>query len=382
MKKNELDAFIHKNADKPFKWLVEHSGYSERTIRVKFRELGYPPRVGKGNQPKNIEDSFLKFLQKGRTKEEIQDAFGKKTNELLNGYYKGYTLFNQRDEYNRKLFILLPVSPEPAKIKDKDWKYSNQIDEFGLPEPYLVVQLPSFKGTLTIAPLFDVHYGHFAHKNTKFQSYIRWIAETKNVYAILGGDMFENAIDDGRGMSYDQAHNPESQLEYMKKALAPIAHKCLVSVPGNHEERTYKKTGIDVARILADSLQIPYFAGPVLLDILANDQRWTLYIHHGRGNSQTKGGKMNAANRPKTFTSMVHFFVSGHVHDRVCESETILYPNPLTCRLEQKEQWTVIAPSFLGWNGTYAYKAEYKPPAKGGVSIELRDDGGYRAIQT
>lgn len=234
--KEKQDEFLISNSDKPILELVKELGISEATVRRRLRKLGFPPRKrgdGVQAQPKNIEESFVLFLQKGRTKDEIVGAFGKDANKLLRGEYKGLSLFTQRDAFMRKLYILLPISDEKPEIKEKDWKFSFSKDEFGLPEPYIVTQLPNFKGNLIIAPLFDVHYGHFAHKSQKFQSYLRWIAETPNVYAILGGDMMENAIDDGRGMSYDQKTNPESQLSYMKNALAPIAHKCLVSVPGN-----------------------------------------------------------------------------------------------------------------------------------------------------
>lgn len=330
----------------------------------------------------SLRNKFMHFLSVGRTKEQIREVFGKETNRLLAGDYKPLSVFAQKDDFNRKLYILLPLTQEGVEIKPKEWKYSIHNDEFGNHEPYLVVQLPPFKGKITIAPLFDVHYGNAAHKKQKFLSYIKWIERTPNVYAILGGDMMENATDDGRGMTYDQSENPESQLDYMVRNLAPIAHKILVSVPGNHEERTRKKSGTDVAKVLADALKVPYFTGPVLMDILVNGFRWTFYVSHGFGNSQTKGGKMNSASRPKTFTAMVHFFISGHVHDAVCERETILYPNPQTCRLEYRDQWVIIAPSFLAWNGTYAYRGGMKPGANGGVYIELNDNGDYRGVQT
>jgi hypothetical protein len=271
---------------------------------------------------------------------------------------------------------------ENFEIKPKTWGYHIGKSEDGKKQPYLVAQLPDFKGTIQIALLFDVHYGHFAHKKEKFLSYIRWIAENPNVYAVIGGDLMENAIDDGRGMSYDQDKNPQSQLNDMAHMLAPIAHKILLATPGNHEERTYKKTGIDVMEVLADKLKVPYFSGPVIVDILANSYKWSMYVFHGRGNSQTKGGKMNMASRPKGFTGHINFFISGHVHDRVCESETMIVADPINCQLQYVEQWTVVAPSFLGWEETYAYKAGYRPPARGGVSVELDENGDYRAKQT
>ena len=118
------------------------------------------------------------------------------------------------------------------------------------------------------------------------------------------------------------------------------------------------------------------------MSILANTYKWTFYVFHGFGNSQTKGGKMNVASRPKGWTGLVHFFVSGHTHDCIAESETAIIEDPINCRLVYTKQWTVVAQAFLGWYDSYAYRAGYKPPAQGGVSMELLSDGGYRAFLT
>lgn len=328
------------------------------------------------------EERFKRFLIKGRTLKQIQEKFGKDAERLLSTKYEGLNLFKQRNLYNEVVHILLPEPPKDIVLQPKAYVHHIGTDDKGHEQPYLLVQLPDFKGKVIIAPLFDVHYGNFAHEHEKFLGYIRWVKETPNVYVILGGDLIENAIDDGRGMTYDQTENPMTQLDRITRLLAPIAHKILVSVPGNHEDRTYKKTGVDFAELLAHRLGVPYFSGPVWMSVVANTYRWTYYIFHGRGNSQTKGGKMNAAGRARKWTGLVHFFISGHVHDCVAESETIMVEDYETSSLKFLKQWTVIAQAFLGWYKTYAYRAGYQPPAQGGVSTELFEDGRYRAYLT
>jgi len=354
------------------------------SVRKTGRKHGLKPyRINKQNgSAKNEQDRFVKFLSKAKTEKEITGAFGGNAKKLLTGVYAGHTLFTQRNAFNELLYVLLPEVKDDLVIQPRKWKFHVGKDDEGKKQPYLMAQLPDFKGKLEIALLFDVHYGHHAHKLSKFKAYINWILQNPNVYAIIGGDLMENAIDDGRGMSYDQDKNPSSQLNDVVHLLAPIAHKILFAIPGNHEERTYKKTGIEVMEVLAGQLDVPYFSGPVILDVLANSYRWSAHVQHGYGNSQTKGGKMNSASRPKGYTGLIHFFISGHVHDRVCECETMIMQDPVNCRLQYIEQWTVVAPAFLGWEETYAYKAGYRPPAKGGVSIELNDNGTYRAVQT
>lgn len=353
--------------------------YTEGSLRSKYRRLKQRSDVPMAI---NQEDSFKRFLVKAKTEKEIQQKFGDRAKELLEGKYEDLILYTQRNNYHELVYILLPKPEKGLKLLPKKYDYHVGHDDQGEEQPYLLVQVPDFKGKIIIAPLFDVHFGNAAHKHEKFLGYLRWIRETPNVYAILGGDLMETALDDGRGMSYDQSENPQTQLDTMTQLLAPIAHKILVSVPGNHEERVYKKTGIDIAQVLAERLKIPYFSGPVTMSLTANTYKWTFYIFHGYGNSQTKGGKANMAARPKNWTGLVHFFVSGHVHDCIATSEMVMIEDPINCRLLEVKQWVVVAQSFLKWYKTYAYRAGYKPPAAGGVSMELYDNGNYRAFLT
>ena len=243
-----------------------------------------------------------------------------------------------------------------------------------------MIDLPYKGEDITIAPLYDIHFGHKAHKFDKLLKWIDWVKRTDNVYVILGGDVVENAIDDGRGMMYDQLIPPMDQLNTMVHLLSPIAHKILLSIPGNHEERTMKKTGTDFAEVMAEQLECPYVPGPTFLSITSNSHLWNFYVEHGKGNSRTKGGKMNAASRAKSFTNNIHFFISGHVHDSDVVKETSMSPNPINGELMHFDQYTVIAPSFMAWEDTYAWKWGFAPPSMGGVGITLRpEDGEYRA---
>ncbi len=366
--------------------IAQHLGVDNRTVQRRARKLGLGQKqVGKfvATQTKEtVEVQFLKFLATARTFKVIQKRFGAKAAGLIRNVPEGYVMFKPRSQWGEKLFVLIPKLQEDVKIQEKNWSYKVGSGDNGEEQPYLVVQLPDFKGKIRIAPLFDVHYGNLGHRHEKFLAYIRWIRDTPNVYAVLGGDLMENALDDGRGMTYDQTENPDTQFNDMIKFLSPIAHKILVAVPGNHENRTSKKAGFDITAALAKILKVPYFEGPVFMSVLANTYHWLFYVHHGTGNSQTRGGRMNMAARPKSFTGMVHFFLSGHVHDCLAEPETIMIEDPIHMRLIHAKQWVVVAQSFLGWYKTYAYRAEFKPPAAGGVSIVLSDDGGYKASLT
>jgi hypothetical protein len=327
---------------------------------------------------------FRDLLLTARTRQEIEDVFGPSTDALLEETYPGLNLFTQIDNYGRNIYILLPeVDRDNIRIKSREWKFfHSQSTEGDFVQPYQLVQLPDelfTGGEVIVAPLYDVHFGHYGHKREKLLSYIRWIEETPNILTFLGGDLQENALDDGRGMMYSQEIPPDLQVNGICKILAPIAHKILFTLPGNHEKRTQKRAGIDPMKIVAQTLDVPYFSGPVYCSILGMGHRWRIYAFHGTTSSQTKGGKLNAAGRPRIFTDFMNFFVSGHTHDPLVNPETCIVEDPERCRLTYRTQWTVVAPSFLRWEQTYAYEAGWPPPGQGGVAIRLYANGDYNA---
>lgn len=379
-----INLFIKKNPSLSYgdisrKLLEQGVIINPEAVRSRYRALGLPPK--QVQEKHNIKKGIKDFLSTARHEKEIISEYGEHWRDLLKEF-SNHFLYEQRNRYNEQIFILIPEASKKLELSKRHWHYTIGKHDDGKYQPYLVAQLPRFKGELRISPLFDVHYGHVSHRKEKFLSYVNWIKENENVYAILGGDLIENAVDDGRGMTYDQAIPPMDQVNGIAEILAPIAHKILVAIPGNHEERTYKKTGIDVMKLLAEKLDIPYFSGPVFLSVLANSYKWNFYIHHGRGNAQTKGGQINMANRPKVFVTNVQFLVSGHVHNLFVEPEVYVTDDPINTRLIEVTQWTVGCPSFLAFWDTYAYRAEYRPPAKGGVSMVLYDNGDYKAELT
>ena len=327
------------------------------------------------------------LIGRGHSYRQLVRKFGEDVKEYLSDDFLGFNLFQQVNSRNEHSFILLPKPLEPVILQKRDWQYHIGLDDKGQQQPYLLVQLPesafqegrNFGRAIRIAPIFDVHFGNKMCRIEKFEHYLKWIEETPGLYAILGGDLMENALDDGRGMVWDQTHSPQTQLDLLTEMLAPTAHKCLFAMPGNHERRTFLKSGIDPARILAERLEIPYFSGPVLVSILAGGHKWKIYAFHGFSNAGTKGGKLNAAGRPQKFNDFVNFFLSGHTHDPIADSETVLREDPEKCRLNFAKTWTCVAQSFMSWGAGYAYEKGYGPPGGGGLILELYDDGEYLA---
>ena len=324
---------------------------------------------------------FINYLSKGRTIRSIGYHFKiseKETRRLLKQNYKGYDLFEPLNEYNEVLYSLVKQPPkeivlQPRKIATR---YADGTED------YIQVQMRGNHQEIRIVPLCDAHYGNKCHKREKFLKYIEYIRTNDNVFSVIMGDMNESKTETGKGHIYDQIVDPHTQLNDMTLMLSPIAHKLIAACPGNHEEQIFQRSGMDVMDIMCKRLEIPYFRGAGMFHVLWKKRQWGFKIFHGKGNSQTKGGKMNNAIRSKRWTDDMDFFLSGHTHDLVVQPETKFLPDVPNCRIIEKTYWTVVAPSFLGYWGGYAQKMDYPPPAKGGVACVLYPDGSYKAEMT
>lgn len=379
---NVQHAKMLRDAGHDWHYIAGIFGASDDAVR---KAVAYAGEITEVDEKEASRLAFRTYMRKGRTQEALCLRFGEDLNWLLEETHPGLQLFKQINEWGRTVYALLPRTDDTElNIQPRIWEYHRHRSEEGMFwQPYILIQMPDnafVDGEILIAPLFDVHFGHYGHKRQKLHNYLKWIAETPNVYTFLGGDLIENAVDDGRGMTYSQEIPPDMQVNEISKLLAPIAHKILFATTGNHERRTQKRTGIDVMEIIAGVLKVPYFSGPVYCSILGREHRWRIYAFHNNTNSQTKGGKLNSAGRPRKWTDFVNFFVSGHTHDPLANTETCIVEDPVNCCLRYVTQWTVVCPSFLRWEETYAYEANYPPPGKGGVAIHLYADGNYAAL--
>ena len=329
-------------------------------------------------------DNIEAYLATGRTYRQLIKKFGDEVRPYLEpgSWSKRKNLFKDINKNGEHSFILLPKPQNwVSEVQPRDWTYHIPVFD-GKQQPYQMIQMPDdvfridgrYGKNFSIVPLFDVHYGSNGHRGLKFEKYLKWIIEKPGLYVILGGDLMDNALDDGRGMSYDQDINPQSQLDDMTEMLAPIAHRCLTMFPGNHEWRTYNKTGIDISKILADRLDIPYHTGPVLLSILAGEHKFTIDARHGFSRPATKGGQLNAAMKPMKWMN-ADFFLSGHTHEALVSEDTVIRENAQDGSLAFKPRWTVITQSFMGWLETYGYRKGYGPVAGGGVLLEMYENG-------
>ena len=322
-----------------------------------------------------IKDVLEKLKTRGYTQSELKQT-GIILSQVRKRVPRGWILFEQRNNRNEQVYCLFRKNVFKQKIAEKDWDFHTAKEQ-----PYIAIQLPNKDcEKIKIFPIGDIHLGAPAVDMKTLRQDIEWIKQSDNVYVILMGDLIEMAHRNSVGSGvYEQKLNPDNQVKAIISLLSPIAHKILFSVGSNHENRVMKMIGIDIARMIADKLQTPYFKAQCFADILWKGQRWTIHAQHGSSGSQTKGGRLNSASRPIAFTNFTNFYIHAHLHDKLDNEVVRIVRDPVNMRLVEMKQYVVITSSYMRYFGTYAEEMGYALPSKGRTVLLLFQNGNYHA---
>jgi hypothetical protein len=163
---------------------------------------------------------------------------------------------------------------------------------------------------LEIHTFADEHIGDEHCDMKRLRERIEYVKNTPNVFCILNGDIIDNATKTSIGDTYTQELNPMEQLRTATEIFEPIKGKILCITHGNHENRTYRKEGINLSALLAQQLGLydKYTATSAVLFIrfgrMARGMKesngsgrvrricYTMYVLHGSGGGRKEGAKV------------------------------------------------------------------------------------------
>ena len=188
-----------------------------------------------------------------------------------------------------------------------------------------------------------------------------------------GGDLIENVVEGSPGM-WSQRTYPGAQFDEAVELLAPIQHKLAFAIPGNHEARTMRVAGFDIAKHLAEDLSLPYFPDYALCTIRWRGQRFRLCAHHGTGAAATPGGQINAARKDMPWIG-ADMYWTGHLHQPKTDTVSRMDFDQKTDRLIEREAIVIISPSYMHYFGGYAASKRYGPGARGLTVATLMPNG-------
>ena len=186
------------------------------------------------------------------------------------------------------------------------------------------IDLPSELEQIELHTFADEHIGDEHSDVKRVLQRIEYVKNTPNAYCILNGDIIDNATKTSIGDVYTQTCNPMEQLERAIAIFEPIKDKILCITHGNHENRSYKKEGINISRLIANQLGLAdrYTSTSAVLFIRVGEGSsrhhhrkicYTVYSLHGSGGGRKEGAK---AIRLADLASIidVDIYIHSHTH--------------------------------------------------------------------
>ena len=221
---------------------------------------------------------------------------------------------------------------------------------------------------LEIHTLSDWHIGDKSCKINEIKAIVEHIKNTPCAYAILNGDLLNNATKASVSDCYAEIMPPSEQLQTLCDLIEPIKDKVLFITQGNHEHRTYKADGIDLTALMAKQLGIyDKYArvGGVLFVRFGEDTKrhrrmcYTFYICHGSGGGKREGGKANGLCDLASIVD-TDIYIHSHTHlPMVIKENFYRLDNKNSC-VAEIEKLFVNAAASLSYGG-YGQEFKFKP---------------------
>lgn len=198
----------------------------------------------------------------------------------------------------------------------------------------------------------DVHLGSPQYDMKRFRAMIDYCLQ-KKLYVLLMGDLIEMATRDSVGAGvYEQDSIGQCQYERMLEILQPLADAKLIlgTHRGNHEERVYRATGVDIAKSFARELKVKYLADACWNAFKVGKQVYTIYSLHGRTGSRFDGTALLAVERIST-SFFADIVAMGHTHK--CVNSIVLMQKVKNGIVSEHKKHLVLTGGYLKYDGGY-----------------------------
>ena len=247
--------------------------------------------------------------------------------------------------------------------------------------------LPRELSSIELHTFADEHIGDWHCDLIRLRQRIEYVANTPNAYCVLNGDLIDNATKTSIGDCYANEFNPMEQLRAAVDLFAPIKHKIVAISHGNHENRTYRKEGIDLSYLLAAQLGLSdkYTATSAVIFLRFGEQSggiketngsgnirklcYTLYMLHGSGGGRKEGAK---AIRLADMASVIDcdIYLHAHTHLPMVMKQGFFRIDPRNSKVACVEKLFVNTAANLDYGG-YGEAGEFKPSSKTSPIIYL-----------
>lgn len=277
-------------------------------------------------------------------------------------------------EYIDAIDALKPLSKIKRRVKiSKPPKRGANIAQ-------LKIEVPKSWPYIVLAPFYDVHIGNETWDEEFTRAAIEWVKNEKYTLSWFGGDILEmssrHSVGDG---VYAQVLTPQEQFEYAIELFAPIREKLLFSIPGNHEDRTSKEIGINISKVLADVMRLPYSNDYMYMVIEWANQRIRVATHHGSGGARTPGSQRNAARKMMNFFPRCDFYWTGHLHSPLWDLAYQL-DTDVDGFITERPGLVMLSSAHLKAGGGYAAKSQMVPSSPGMSYATIYPNGELETV--
>ena len=199
---------------------------------------------------------------------------------------------------------------------------------------------------LYIFPLSDLHLGS-PNCNINYFQYWEEIFEqtTKNKIIYLLGDLIDfQSLKVG---AFDTVMTADNQILTLVELLEPYRKHIKYMTIGNHARRPRKDYNLDIGKLVAEALDVPYNKSEFFDTLQINGQDFTIYGKHGTKFSQrielAEGGMVR-----DTQNIIADLLLQGHNH--YCKS----FSRPITTKDGIKRKYYGFTGHFLQYRNSYA----------------------------
>jgi hypothetical protein len=228
---------------------------------------------------------------------------------------------------------------------------------------------------LELVLMGDEHAG-YRYYNEDFHNEILDYCWDYATPIILMGDHLDTAVRDSVGSGlFDQDENLQAELENFFERYKPFADEGLILGlhRGNHEERIYKNSGLDLVKIMAKGLDVPCFGWGKLHYIKVGDQGYTLYTTHGASGARLPHTKIKAC-LDLANVADADIYAHGHLHDLDHKTMSHYRPDLRKRTVDQSERHYLLTGCYLDYWGSYGHMKAYTPNKKGSPKVKLHGD--------
>lgn len=230
------------------------------------------------------------------------------------------------------------------------------------------IELPKNFNNIKLYTLADLHIGSAECDVDLIKKTIKFIQDTPNMYVILLGDILDTALKNSKTDIYSEVMSIADSQKLAIELLTPIKDKIIGMTPGNHENRVWKETGVDLSLWLAEKLGIQdkYRLNALALSIDFgkdnNNKPYKLNVfgqHGGYGGGRKLGSAMNALEDMDGIVANADIYLRAHTHSPIQGSRKVFNFNSYGNLVSHIKNY-FNAPSFL-LTGGYGLEKGYKP---------------------